>query len=220
MFQLPVITHSRVLVSLSAVRRAVASIVCVVVTPFRLSQMRCCTLQQLKCFPSVPNNCPDLGISLPLQFPHPLVAGPVLLTPLFPSFLHLTEYYMDLYIHFQLSETSSSSYLVFYEIFYTWRHSPDASVERAIPLLLIHPLLCCLVSYFQFLNHGFFGYRILSWELFFFLLFFPFFNFLFFIGVELINNVVITLGGQQRDSAIHIHVFILPQTPIPSTLLH
>ena len=119
MFQLPVITLSRVLVSLSVVRRAVASIVCVAVTPFRLSQMRCCTLQQLKCFPSVPNNCPDLGISLPLQFPHLLVAGPVLLTPLFPSYLHLTEYYMDLYIHFQLSETSSSSHLVFSEIFYT-----------------------------------------------------------------------------------------------------
>ena len=50
--------------------------------------------------------------------------------------------------------------------------------------------------------------------------FYFFFNFLFFIGVELINDVVIIPGGQQRDSAIHIHVFILPQTPIPSSLLH
>ena len=25
-------------------------------------------------------------------------------------------------------------------------------------------------------------------------------------------------GGQQRDSAMHIHVFILPQTPLPSRL--
>ena len=27
-------------------------------------------------------------------------------------------------------------------------------------------------------------------------------------------------GGQQRDSAIHIHISILPQTPLPSRLLH
>ena len=27
------------------------------------------------------------------------------------------------------------------------------------------------------------------------------------------NNAVIVPGGQQRDSAIYIHVFILPQTP-------
>ena len=84
-----------------------------------------------------------------------------------PSFLYLTEYYMDLYIHFQLSETSSSSHLVFCEIFYTWRYIPDASVERDVLLLPIHLLLCHLVSYFQFLNDSFVGYRILSWELFF-----------------------------------------------------
>ena len=41
-----------------------------------------------------------------------------------------------------------------------------------------------------------------------------FLNFLFCIGVQLINNAVIVSGEQQRDSAIHIHVSILPQTPI------
>ena len=33
------------------------------------------------------------------------------------------------------------------------------------------------------------------------------------------NNVVVS-GRQQRDSAIHIHVSILPQTPFPSRLPH
>ena len=45
-------------------------------------------------------------------------------------------------------------------------------------------------------------------------------SFVFCIGVQLINNAVIVSGGQQRDSAIHIHVFILPQTPLPSRLPH
>ena len=34
------------------------------------------------------------------------------------------------------------------------------------------------------------------------------------------NNVVIVSGAQQRDSTIHIHVSILPQTPLPSRLPH
>ena len=36
----------------------------------------------------------------------------------------------------------------------------------------------------------------------------------------LINNVVTVSGGQQRNSAICIHVSILPQTPLPSRLPH
>ena len=34
------------------------------------------------------------------------------------------------------------------------------------------------------------------------------------------NNAVIIAGDQQRDSAIHRHVSILPQTPLPSRLPH
>ena len=49
---------------------------------------------------------------------------------------------------------------------------------------------------------------------------FLFLNFLFYIQVELINNVVIVSGGQQRDSATRMHVSILPQTLLPPTLLH
>ena len=49
---------------------------------------------------------------------------------------------------------------------------------------------------------------------------FIFFNFLFCIGVWPINNVVIVSDELQRDSAIHIHVSILPQSPLPSRLPH
>ena len=42
----------------------------------------------------------------------------------------------------------------------------------------------------------------------------------FYIRLKLINNVVIVSGEQWRDSAIHIHVSILPQTPLPSRLPH
>ena len=43
-----------------------------------------------------------------------------------------------------------------------------------------------------------------------FLLFFNVLNKTLFIEVKPINNVVIVSGGQQRDSAMHIHVSILP----------
>ena len=40
------------------------------------------------------------------------------------------------------------------------------------------------------------------------------------IGVQLITSVVIVSHRQQRDSATHIHVSILPQTPFPFRLSH
>ena len=46
-----------------------------------------------------------------------------------------------------------------------------------------------------------------------------FLNFLFYIGVELINNVVLASGLQQSDSAIHIHLSILLQILFPCRLL-
>ena len=45
-------------------------------------------------------------------------------------------------------------------------------------------------------------------------------NFLFCIGVYPINNVVIVSDEQKRDSAIHIHVSILPQPPFLARLPH
>ena len=50
---------------------------------FRLPQVSCFTLS-LKCFSSDSDNCPDVGIGPLLRFPHPLRAGPVLLTLPFP----------------------------------------------------------------------------------------------------------------------------------------
>ena len=62
---------------------------CLILIPFRLSQISCFTLSLNKCFSSDSDNCPDVGVGPLLQFSHPPGAGPVLLTflffPLVPS---------------------------------------------------------------------------------------------------------------------------------------
>ena len=55
---------------------------CLILIPFRLPEISCFTLS-LKCFSSGSDNCPTVRIRPQLQFPHPLRAGPVLLTLLF-----------------------------------------------------------------------------------------------------------------------------------------
>ena len=77
--QLPATVPSRGPVSLSMVCLAVARIVCVILIP--LFQLSCFSLS-LKCFSSVPNNCPKMGIRPLLQ-----IRPPVLLTLLFPHLL-------------------------------------------------------------------------------------------------------------------------------------
>ena len=64
---------------------------CLILIPFRLSQISCFPLN-LKCFSSDWDNCPDVGIGPLLQFPHPPRAGPVLLTLFLPpsSFIPLS----------------------------------------------------------------------------------------------------------------------------------
>ena len=61
---------------------------CLILIPFRLPHISCFTLG-LKCFSFDSDNCPDVGVRLLLQFPHPPKVGPVLLTllfsPLIPS---------------------------------------------------------------------------------------------------------------------------------------
>ena len=47
-----------------------------------------------------------------------------------------------------------------------------------------------------------------------------FFNFLFYSGVYLMNNVLLVSGLQQSDSVIHIHISILFQILFPFRLLH
>ena len=72
--------------SLSGVCMAAARTV--ILISFRLPQINCLTLG-LKCFSSDSDHCPDVEAGPLLQFPHPLRAGPVLLTlllfPLVPS---------------------------------------------------------------------------------------------------------------------------------------
>ena len=55
---------------------------CLILIPFRLPHISCFTLS-LKCFSSDSDNCPAVGIGPLLLFPHPLRAGPILLTLLF-----------------------------------------------------------------------------------------------------------------------------------------
>ena len=69
---------------------------CLILIPFRLSQISCFT-PSLKCFSSESDSCPTVGIRLLLQFPHLPRPGPVLLTLLFfplvsPSYLVLLGY--------------------------------------------------------------------------------------------------------------------------------
>ena len=129
----------RGLASLLGLGMAAARIVCVILTPFRLSQVSYFTLS-LKCFSSVPNNCPTVGIRPLFQFPHLARAGPVLETLLFFALLP-SSYWIS---HgFQWSGTLVHPQLVFFKIFCVWRCSPDVSMERDV--LYIHLLLCQLV---------------------------------------------------------------------------
>ena len=73
--QLPAIVPSRVRVSLSRVCMAASRTV--ILIPFRVPQITCFTFS-LKCFSSDSDNCPNVGIRPLFQFPHQLIAGPVL----------------------------------------------------------------------------------------------------------------------------------------------
>ena len=71
--------------SLLRFRRAAVQIFCMVLTPFRLLQISCFTLQQPICLLSVPNYYFDVGISPLLQFLYPPGTGQVLLSLLLLS---------------------------------------------------------------------------------------------------------------------------------------
>ena len=86
---------------------------CLILIPFRLPQISCFTLS-LKCFSSDSDNCPDVGIGPLLQFPHPLSAGPVLLTLLFSPLVSSSyRVFVGLYILFLWPGTPVRSQLVF-----------------------------------------------------------------------------------------------------------
>ena len=83
------------------------------------------------------------------------MAGPVLLTLLFPPyFLHPTEFYVALYILFHWSDILICSQMVFCMYFCVWRCVPDVSMQRRYisDVLHVHLLLHHLfLSYSYFL---------------------------------------------------------------------
>ena len=102
----------------------------------------------LRCFPFVPTDCPDRGISPLLPLSYLLGTGSIVLTLLlfFPSLLCPAQFCVDLYIPFQWSGTPASSKLVLCKIFCIWRCVPDASVKKRCTPLPPAPLPSCLLS--------------------------------------------------------------------------
>ena len=87
---------------------------------------------------------------------------------------------------------------------YTFGHRFVSSVHQRLPLGLF-PFMFSSSLFWWFTTVHFTFFRL-------------FFNSLFYMGILLLNNVVIVSGEQWRDSAIHIHISILPQVPLPSSL--
>ena len=115
---------------------------CVSLIPFRLPQIICFTLS-VKCFSCDSDSCPDVGIGPLLQFPHPLRAGPILLTLLFPPLVSSSYWVLRGSVYsFPLVRYSSSAL--------SWCSACTSvsegvflvSVERDV--LHIHLLLCRL----------------------------------------------------------------------------
>ena len=90
-----------------------------ILIPFRLSLTSCFTLS-FKCFSSDSDNCPNVGIRPLLQFPHPPMADPVLLTLLFFPLVSSS---------YQVLHDSTCSFPV---VRYSW--PPSAAI--------LQPLLC------------------------------------------------------------------------------
>ena len=108
---------------------------CLILIPFILSQISCFTLS-LKCFPSVPNNCPHVMNKPLLQFPRPPRAGTVLLIlffyPLLPSSYHVLRGSIHSFLVGQvllsaLSWCSSSSVSEGVFLMYLWREMYSTS---------------------------------------------------------------------------------------------
>ena len=125
---------------------------CLILIPFRRPQISCFTPSP-KCFSSHSDNRPDVGNAPLLQFPHPLRAGPVLLTLLL--FLPIPSSYWVLrgsVYSFLWSSTPVHSQLVFCMHFRVWKCIPDVSIERDIlhvHLHLHHLVLAVNVSFLK-----------------------------------------------------------------------
>ena len=122
--------------------------------------------------------------------------------------------------------------LMFVTVCLSFCFRPQLFHSPCPPLSLLFPIvywLCSLVQGWWLISSDQLSLTI--WQSFLFLaephgedsghgwfLFFFFLNF--YIGVEPINKAVIVSHELQRDSAVHVHVSILPQTPLPSRLPH
>ena len=76
---------------------------------FHLGCHRSAASLSLKCFSSDSDNCPGVGIGPLLQFPHPLRAGPVLLTLLFPPSSFVLLRFAWVYIFFSAGQVLLST---------------------------------------------------------------------------------------------------------------
>ena len=87
--------------------------------PFRLPQIICFTLS-VKCFSCDSDSCPDVGIGPLLQFPHPLRAGPILLTLLFPRLVRsqkrLNDFTSTFHLHALEKEMATYSSVLAWRI--------------------------------------------------------------------------------------------------------
>ena len=81
---------------------------CLILIPFRLPQISCFPLS-LKCFSSDSDNCPGVGSGPLLQSPHPLRAGPVLLTPVSPASSFILPSFVWVYIFFSAGQVLLSA---------------------------------------------------------------------------------------------------------------
>ena len=87
----------------------------------------------------------------------------------------------------------------------------------SISLSISLPLDFRLVGYTFWVQESYVGFFLCVCVCLFLFIFYL--NFLFYIGIEPMNNVIVS-GEQGRDSAIYIRVSILPLTPLPSRLPH
>ena len=133
---------------------------CLILIPFRLPQISYFTLS-FKCFSSDSDNCPDVGIGPLLQIPHPLRAGPVLLTLLFFLLVPLSYWILHGSVYFPLSgqvllsalrwcsACTSGSEVIF--LMYPWREMYSTSTYSSIICSNIN----CLLIIFWLLSNSY-----------------------------------------------------------------
>ena len=110
---------------------------CIILLPFRLPQISWFTLS-LKSFSSDSDSCPNVGIGPLLQFPHPLRAGPVLLTLVSPPSSFILPSFAWVYIFFSAGQVLLSAL--------SWC-SPCISVPEGIFLMYLWREMYCKSTY-------------------------------------------------------------------------